>query len=56
MAKSKRSRAKKEHDPNKPQPDVYVGLLLIAVAALITGCIFLVLELSAYNWEMAPPA
>jgi hypothetical protein len=33
-----------------PQPDIYVGLLFVAVAAIITGCIFLVLELNKYQW------
>lgn len=34
-----------------PTPDVYVGLLFVAVAALITGCIFLALELNTYGWQ-----
>lgn len=33
-----------------PQPDIYVGLLFVSVAALIAGCIFLALELNEYNW------
>ena len=33
-----------------PQPDIYVGLLFVAVAALMAGCIFLALELGEYNW------
>lgn len=32
-------------------PDVYVGLLFVSVGALITGCIFLVLELNSYGWQ-----
>ncbi len=32
-------------------PDVYVGLLFVSVAALIAGCIFLVLELGTYGWQ-----
>jgi len=32
-------------------PDVYVGLLFVAVGALITGIIFLVLELNSYGWK-----
>lgn len=39
-------------DPN-PQPDIYVGLLFVAVAALITGCIFLALELNEYGWKIS---
>lgn len=34
-----------------PAPDVYVGLLFVAVGSLITGCIFLALELSRYGWQ-----
>ncbi|MCH7989983.1 MAG: hypothetical protein IID46_12645 [Planctomycetes bacterium] len=33
-------------------PDIYVGLLFVSVAALMTGIIFLAMELSAYNWEV----
>lgn len=32
-------------------PDVYVGLLFVSVGALLTGCIFLVLELNSYGWQ-----
>ncbi len=35
---------------NNPQPDIYVGLLFVSVAALITGCIFLAMELNKYAW------
>jgi hypothetical protein len=38
-----------------PAPDVYVGLLFVAVAALVAGCIFLALELEKYGWQMATP-
>ena len=34
-----------------PQPDVYVGLLFVSVAALMTGIIFLALELNEYSWQ-----
>jgi hypothetical protein len=34
-----------------PAPDVYVGLLFVSVAALITGIIFLTLELNSYGWQ-----
>jgi len=41
-------------DPgDKPTPDIYVGLLFVSVAALIAGCIFLALELNAYDWTIA---
>lgn len=32
-----------------PQPDVYVGLLFVSLAAVITGIVFLVLELNRYG-------
>lgn len=38
---------------SKPSPDVYVSLLFVAIAALIAGCAFLVLELNQYGWSMA---
>ena len=34
-------------------PDVYVGLLAVAVAALIFGITFLILELNKYDWQVA---
>lgn len=37
----------------KPKPDIYVGLMFVSVAALITGCVFLVMELNKYDWVMA---
>ena len=33
-----------------PQPDVYVGLLFTSLAAVITGIVFLVIELTRYGW------
>ncbi|GAB4142739.1 MAG: hypothetical protein Tsb009_13260 [Planctomycetaceae bacterium] len=41
-------------EKNKPSPDIYVGLLFVSVSALITGCIFLVMELNKYDWMMGP--
>ncbi len=32
-----------------PQPDVYVGLLFVSLAAVITGIIFLMIELRRYD-------
>ena len=37
----------------KPPPDVYVSLLFVSAASLVVGIIFLVLELSKYDWQMA---
>jgi hypothetical protein len=36
----------------EPTPDIYTGLLFVSVASLITGCIFLALELSRYEWTI----
>jgi len=33
-------------------PDVYVGLLFVSVAALMTGIIFLAMKLSEYDWQV----
>ncbi len=33
-------------------PDIYVGLLFVAVGSLALGCVFLLLELNAYQWTM----
>lgn len=41
-------------DKNEPAPDIYVGLLFVSFAALVTGIIFLVLELSKYGGKLAP--
>ena len=39
---------------NSPAPDIYVSLLFVSLAALITGIVMLVLELNKYNWNLAP--
>lgn len=39
---------------SSPTPDIYVGLLFVSLSALITGIVFLVLELNKYNWQIAP--
>lgn len=33
-------------------PNIYVGLLFVSLAALLCGILFLVMELSSYNWEL----
>ena len=33
-------------------PDIYVGLLYVSVAALMTGIIFLAMKLSDYDWQV----
>ena len=39
---------------SSPEPGVYDVLLACAVAALLCGIIFLILQLSSYNFEVAP--
>ena len=38
---------------NSPAPDVYVALLWVSLAALLTGIVFLVMALNAYQWKIA---
>jgi hypothetical protein len=38
----------------KPRSDAYVGLLVISLIAMITGCVFLYLDLSQYPETKAP--
>ncbi len=50
---SPRSSSKKGSRSGAPQVlDVYVGLLFVSLAALVTGCVFLALELNAYEWTI----
>lgn len=48
--------SRRNSDSNKAKanasPDVFVGLLFVSVASLITGIILLVLELNRYAWQM----
>ena len=39
---------------NAPSPDIYVALLWVSLAALLTGIVFLVLALQAYDWKLSP--
>lgn len=39
---------------NAPAPDIYVSLLWVSLAALLTGIVFLVQALAAYNWQVSP--
>ncbi len=39
-----------ENSSGSDAPNIYVGLLFVAVAALITGIIFLTLELDSLGW------
>jgi hypothetical protein len=58
-APKKAKKAAKARSPKKtkgpPAPaDIYVGLLFVSLAALVGGCVFLVLELNKYGWQLAP--
>jgi hypothetical protein len=35
----------------KPKANIYTALLALSLVAIITGCICLAAELSAYNWD-----
>lgn len=38
-----------------PDPDVYVALMFVSAASLLTGCIFLLIELyTKYQFTMPP--
>jgi hypothetical protein len=39
---------------NAPAPDIYVSLLWVSLAALLTGIVFLVQALSTYDWKVSP--
>ena len=38
----------------KPRSDAYVGLLVISLIAMITGCVFLYLDFNQYGETKAP--
>jgi len=46
------SKAAKKAAGPAPSPDVYVGLLFVAVAALSFGCALLAMELDKYEWML----
>ena len=46
------SRRNSDSSKANATPDVFVGLLFVSVASLITGIILLVLELNRYAWQM----
>lgn len=48
---SPRSSSAKPKGP-APAPDVFVGLLFVAVAALAVGCVLLAMELKVYEWKL----
>lgn len=36
----------------QPTPDIYTGLLFVSLASLITGIVFLVIEMGRYDWTV----
>ncbi|MEX2186084.1 MAG: hypothetical protein WD875_04785 [Pirellulales bacterium] len=53
MARSKASRTVEEEiEYDKQTWNVYSMMLLLALLAIVIGCIFLVLELKAYDWKL----
>jgi hypothetical protein len=40
----------------QPRTTIYTVLLLVALLALVVGCLLMVLELSHYNFQFRPPA
>jgi hypothetical protein len=51
MARSKRP-AVEDIEYEKQPWNVYSMMLLLALIAIIIGCIFLTLELKAYDWKL----
>ena len=45
-------RGSKKSSGPAPAPDIYVGLLFVAVAALTLGCVMLAMELNTYGWSL----
>ncbi len=39
-----------------PRPDVYVAMLAVALGAMLIGCLLLILELNAYEFELKATA
>lgn len=39
---------------SSPAPDIYVALLYVSLAALLTGIVFLVQALNSYGWKVSP--
>jgi len=50
---SPRSSSSKTRKPQGPPPeaDIYVGLLFVSVASLLTGILFLYFELDSYGFS-----
>jgi hypothetical protein len=51
MARSKRPAAEEVEYEKQPW-NIYSMMLLLALLAIIIGCIFLTLELKAYDWQL----
>ncbi len=53
MARRKASRTVEEEvDYDKQTWNVYSMMLLLSMLAILIGCIFLILELKAYEWKL----
>ena len=39
----------------KPRANVYLTLLILSFLAIVTGCVFLYLEMQVYDLKMKPP-
>lgn len=53
MARRKASRAVEEEIEYEKQTwNAYSMMLLLSLLAIIIGCIFLILELKAYDWKL----
>lgn len=48
---SPRSSSPRQAKAPPAAPDIYVALLFVSVAALITGISLLILELNLYEWK-----
>jgi hypothetical protein len=44
----------RQSSKGNPAPDIYVSLLFVSVAALMTGCIFLYLALNEFGFQLSP--
>jgi hypothetical protein len=50
-----RVRSDTEEPQARPRNDAYTGMLLISLAALVVGCVLLLLDMLSYG-DMKPPA
>lgn len=53
MARSKTRTVDDDVEYEKQTWNIYSMMLLLALLAIIIGCVFLILELKAYDWDYA---